>query len=115
MDMQGAGVLLETKVDGKESPAPRTRRVTRQPWHAVTIAAPANACEAAQACNGKRFLSSEAPWLPLEGCDVKRCNCRYRHYEDRRGDSRRQGEKSAGAAAKESSNRRRSRGRRTTD
>ena len=108
-------MLLETKVDSKESPAPRARRGSRQPWHSVMIATSPNACEAAQACKGKRFLSSEAPWLPLEECDVKRCNCRYRHYEDRRGDSRRQGEKSAGAAAKEPSNRRRSRGRRATD
>jgi hypothetical protein len=106
-------VLLETKVDSKESPAPRARRGCRQPWHAVMIAAPPSACEAALACKGKRFLSTEAPWLPLEECDVKRCNCRYRHYEDRRGESRRRDAKPA--AAPEQSNRRRSRGRRATD
>jgi hypothetical protein len=111
--MQGVRVLIETKVDPKESPAPRTRRGSRHPWHAVTIAASPNACAAAQACKGKRFLSAEAPWLPLEECDVKRCNCKYRHYPDRRGDSRRQDEKPA--AAPEQSNRRISRGRRATD
>ncbi len=105
-------MLLETKIDEKESPAPRTRRGSRRPWHAVMIAAPSNACEAALACKGKRFLSGEAPWLPLEACDVKRCNCRYRHYEDRRGEPRRQDEKSG---AQEQTNRRLSRGRRATD
>lgn len=37
----------------------------------------------------QRFLSSEAPFLPLAGCTEKYCQCRYVHYTDRRGRDRR--------------------------
>jgi hypothetical protein len=109
-------VLIDTKFDLEHSARVKVKRVSRNRWHAVTIAAPANACEAAQACKGKRFLSGDAPWLPLEECDAKRCECKYRHYEDRRGDARRQDEKAvAQQQGREQSNRRASRGRRATD
>ena len=37
-----------------------------------------------------RYLSSEAPLLPLDQCDrPDQCECRYRHYEDRRDGPRR--------------------------
>jgi hypothetical protein len=108
-------VLIETKFDLEHSARAKVRRVSRNRWHAVTIAAPSNACGAAQACKGKRFLSGDAPWLPLEECDAKRCGCTYRHYEDRRGDSRRQDDKSTAQQGREQSNRRVSRGRRTSD
>jgi hypothetical protein len=36
-----------------------------------------------------RFLSGEAPPLPLPGCTAPRCLCRYAHYEDRRARDRR--------------------------
>ena len=59
-------------------------------FHAVEIRAKNDACQAAQNTNGERFLSAEAPPLPLSQCDrPDRCQCRYRHYEDRRNDSRR--------------------------
>jgi hypothetical protein len=112
--MQGARVLIETKPDAKD-PEP-ARRGSRQPWHAVVIAAPASACAAAQACKGKRYLSSEAPRLPLADCDVRRCQCKYRHHDDRRAGPRRQEEKaSPPVTARENVNRRGSRGRRATD
>lgn len=37
----------------------------------------------------KRFLLREAPLLPLAGCTMKYCKCRYIHYEDRRQRERR--------------------------
>ena len=37
----------------------------------------------------RRFLSSEAPLLPLAGCTEQYCQCRYVHYEDRRERDRR--------------------------
>lgn len=108
-------MLLETKVE-TEPPAPaQSRRGSRQPWHAVTIAAPASACGAAQACKGKRFLSRDAPRLPLAECDATRCDCVYRHYDDRRAEARREDEKAAAPAAREKINRRVSRGRRASD
>lgn len=37
----------------------------------------------------ERFLSREAPRLPLAGCTMKYCRCRYVHYKDRRQRERR--------------------------
>jgi len=53
-------------------------------YHAVSIKFDRNACEAAQKMSGRRFLSSAAPKLPLQECDVPECNCRFAHYKDRR-------------------------------
>jgi hypothetical protein len=38
---------------------------------------------------GQRFLSREAPRLPLRDCDRPDCSCRYEHHEDRRRGPRR--------------------------
>ena len=37
----------------------------------------------------QRFLSREAPLLPLAECTVARCQCHYVHYADRRERDRR--------------------------
>lgn len=55
-----------------------------QPFHAVSIETDAVPCTAVRQLGDQRFLSSEAPPLPLPGCDRGRCECRYRHHEDRR-------------------------------
>ena len=63
------------------------------PFHAVEIRGTKDACQAVQDAHGERYLSAEAPPLPLGQCDrPDRCQCRYQHYEDRRGNSRRGGE-----------------------
>ncbi len=60
------------------------------PFHAVAIRCTKNACQAAQDSHGERYLSAEAPLLPLGQCDrPDRCQCRYQHHKDRRGGSRR--------------------------
>ena len=41
-------------------------------------------CEAAQQFGQMRFLCAKAPRLPLPGCSVAVCNCRYTHFADRR-------------------------------
>jgi hypothetical protein len=49
-----------------------------------------SSCARVRELTGQRFLSEEAPLLPLEGCATPdRCTCVYRHYEDRRTDKRR--------------------------
>ncbi len=53
-------------------------------YHAVSIKFESNACEAAKAMGGRRFLSNAAPRLPLPDCDVLECNCRFVHHKDRR-------------------------------
>lgn len=54
------------------------------PYHCVSIRSRADACEVAKQLADKRFLSSEAPLLPLANCTAASCRCRYAHYEDRR-------------------------------
>ena len=54
------------------------------PYHAVSIVAGPQCCAAAKAQVGRRYLSKEAPRLPVAGCDRPDCRCRYAHHDDRR-------------------------------
>ncbi len=63
------------------------------PYHAVSIRCGKSACQSAQDKLGERHLSAAAPLLPLDQCDrPNQCECRYQHYDDRRGDPRRSSE-----------------------
>lgn len=53
-------------------------------FHAVSLKYSSNACDAAKAMTGRRFLSGAAPRLPLPGCDALECRCGFAHHEDRR-------------------------------
>ena len=77
---------------GRREPA--TPVLTERPrivnhFHAVSIAPGSNACDAAKARAGRRFLSREAPRLPLAECSCTDCRCRYLHHDDRRAYARR--------------------------
>ena len=61
-------------------PAPGTD--TR--FRAVSIRPGEPSCEAARQFGRMRFLCTKAPRLPVPGCDVKACTCRYVHFADRR-------------------------------
>lgn len=63
--------------------------VLTNPFHAVSIRSPSSGCAAAKELEGKRFLSSEAPVLPVPGCTAATCICKYMHHEDRREGPRR--------------------------
>jgi hypothetical protein len=65
-------------------------------FHAVAINCDDSACDAAKALLGKRFLSDEAPHLPLDDCTAPACECRFRHYADRRNPKNRRSQFSAG-------------------
>ena len=68
------------------------------PYHAVSIRCGKNACQAAQDKLGERHLSAEAALLPLDQCDrPDQCECRFQHYDDRRGKSRRHSDQSLSA------------------
>ncbi len=54
------------------------------PYHSVAIKPCARPCPAALALKGRRFLSAEAPRLPLSDCNEQSCGCVYQHHEDRR-------------------------------
>lgn len=62
-------------------------------WHAVALKPKGQCCEAVQARRSARFLSKEAPRLPLAECNTSdTCTCVYKHHADRRAQPRRQDE-----------------------
>jgi hypothetical protein len=62
-------------------------------WHAVSVKPTTGACPAAASAKHERWLSREAPQLPLPGCTrPDTCRCTYQHHEDRRAGGRRAGE-----------------------
>ena len=73
------------------TPAARaaTSRKVVSPYHCVEIRARGEGCAAVRRLAGKRFLSAEAPLIPLMGCSVGACACTYKHYNDRRREDRR--------------------------
>jgi hypothetical protein len=58
-------------------------------FHCVEVKATECICDAVQRIEGRRFLSEEAPMLPLPDCTAGICCCRYEHHDDRRQDLRR--------------------------
>jgi hypothetical protein len=71
----------------RDEPAAAAKPVAKkmtQAFHAVTIQAGRNCCHAARALQGHRFLSREAPSLPLKDCSSDNCMCHYQHHDDRR-------------------------------
>jgi hypothetical protein len=85
------------------------------PWHAVSVIPCRGACVAARESSRVRFLSKEAPALPLSGCPLRVCTCRYRHHEDRRREPRRAADVVAQNRHWPGRERREARGRRITD
>ena len=73
----------------KEKPRPAKTPTTRgkpdTTYHAVSLKFLPSACDAAKAMEGERYLSAEAPKIPLPECDATTCKCRYVHHKDRRG------------------------------
>jgi hypothetical protein len=55
----------------------------------VEIRTHAGACQAAQALVGQRFLTKDAPALPLAKCTAPRCTCTFSKLPDRRTEGRR--------------------------
>jgi hypothetical protein len=91
------------------SKVPSANRGEPASYHAVEVRCRDDACDAAKAVRGKRYLSKDAPTFPLTDCDKRAsCACRYRHLEDRRtGDDRRSaGLPSTGGAQTERRSRR---------
>ena len=58
-------------------------------FHCVETHHHSQCCQAVKELHGKRFLSAEAPILPVQGCDQANCACDYIHHEDRRVEVRR--------------------------
>lgn len=80
-------------------PAGATSRTTRKrdrrtgfgvtdPFHAVSIRPANEGCPAVESLKLQRFLSEEAPALPLPECGARDCACKYIHHADRRSGAR---------------------------
>lgn len=50
----------------------------------AAVSVSGGSCAAAWELEGRRFLTKDAPRLPLSGCDADNCSCKYVHHRDRR-------------------------------
>ncbi len=92
------------------------RRNRKERWHAVSVLPRGEACAQVLALVNRRFLSLQAPRLPLKDCPFSAvCNCIYRHYEDRREGPRRSAEETGIRSVRATVERRAGRGRRRED
>jgi len=101
-------------IRASQHPKSRKRKPDRK-WHAVAVVPGPKCCQAVQAYAQTRYLCAEAPRLPVAGCDAGTCDCRYRHFDDRRQGPRREEEENGGARKTIGAERRAGRGRRATD
>jgi hypothetical protein len=100
---------------GLKQPEPPSQPQVDRTYHAVSISAGPSACSAAHRFAGHRFLSRQAPPLPLPTCDAFNCQCRFRHHQDRRSGARRRSDIGLMPGAYAGSERRRVQGRRKDD
>jgi hypothetical protein len=79
------------KKPGKTNTDKRVSQTARlHPFHAVSILTGPTSCGPAHSLSVLRFLSPEAPRLPLTECPKpESCVCGYKHYADRRAQARR--------------------------
>lgn len=59
------------------------------PYHCVALKPRAGCCPAVRKAAGTRYLSRQAPPLPLPNCTAASCRCTYLHFDDRRDSDRR--------------------------
>jgi hypothetical protein len=78
--------------NAKDAVQTGARHGMAKPWHAVSIVPCREVCTAGRRAVGARYLSKEAPSLPLAGCNAALCQCRYTHHDDRRHELRRAGD-----------------------
>jgi hypothetical protein len=109
------GGLLGSKADKRGNTNKNAHYHITNPYHAVSIVPGAMCCSAARDLRSQRFLSREAPPLPLAGCTVSPCRCSYKHFDDRRMKSRRSIDRMGQTAPWNGNERRAASGRRQTD
>jgi hypothetical protein len=93
----GAGYWLFAR-RARASARPSPERKAGGRFLAVEIHWGIDACRAARALQGQRFLARDAPELPLPNCTAPRCSCSFGKLADRRTDERRFGSSGLGAA-----------------
>jgi hypothetical protein len=80
--------VASTRVDAGIPSSPRRHE---RDYRAVGIAWDSSKCPCrmAEELADQRFLLSDAPPLPLPGCEVQVCHCHYQRFQDRRDDDMR--------------------------
>jgi len=68
----------------KSSSANESTATGSKAFTAVTVVPCPGACEAVLGFGEHRFLTAEAPILPLSDCGLSSCTCKYVYYDDRR-------------------------------
>ena len=87
-----------------------------RPFQAISIFRGVRACEMARKFSEHRFLTRDAPSLPLSGCTLpESCECRYIRHKDRRAEARRLVDFGTSARVYDGRERRFTRGRRASD
>ncbi|MDX1914768.1 MAG: hypothetical protein SFU55_04220 [Methylophilus sp.] len=59
-------------------------KLSKSLFRCVKIDAGNHACQFAMSYQNKPILVDQAPVLPLQGCDVARCQCQFLRFDDRR-------------------------------
>jgi hypothetical protein len=78
--------VIKRRSSGQRPPA----RAAGNIFHGIAVEPGDKACEAVRRIAGQRYLSEDAPRVPLDECQcVQDCRCVYRHFPDRRTDVRR--------------------------
>ena len=80
-------LFRRTRATTKKRPPSPDRLGKVQPdtrFHSVCLENLSDACAAAYAIEGERFLPGAAPRIPLPECDAPVCNCVFVHHDDRR-------------------------------
>ncbi len=74
---------------GKATRLTKSRPAARNPYRATSIVNEGNSCAAVKKLLNTRFLDvdKDIPSLPVAGCNIGHCNCKYVKHEDRREDS----------------------------
>jgi hypothetical protein len=80
--------IWSSRLHKKHAQVKPVARPAISPYHCVEVKMSYDACDEVLKLHGKRFLSAEAPTLPVVGCD-RVCDCKFKHYSDRRQDDRR--------------------------
>ena len=80
----GGAFWISRSKAAKRANKAKTTTAKSSPHRAVSIKIGRHACEPAKAQDGQRYLSAEAPTLPLPGCSSGSCQCAYVHHPDRR-------------------------------
>jgi len=81
--------LVFRRPSATQDRAPRQAKAAGGRFGAVEIRIRSGACQAARSLEGQRFLSKEAPVLPLPACTAAQCTCKFAKWSDRRSESRR--------------------------